>query len=215
MRHRTRWKPRPGPEPSSPGVTIYFNPEASFPGPLRTPPVPLKLTDPQHHPSPDLKDATADFIQAHGPWGWLCHLTFSYDILEITAHHHFMRWIRGINEEIYGRRFREKGLGVTFARATEHQRNGRIHYHVLISEEVHRLPGKSRLRYKDYWEYGFPQRFNPTRLYGAGGNGFARIINFDRRKAGLAERYLVKYLTKERDIFLCQPSAVGQEQSSK
>jgi hypothetical protein len=159
----------------------------------------------------------ADFIRAHGPWGWLCHLTFGYNILEITAHHHFMRWIRAIDEAIYGRRFREMGLGVTFARATEHQRNGRIHYHVLISEEVRQL---RRLTYKDCWEYGFPRYCtvqtplgHQTEISVNGGNGFARIYDYDRRKSGLAERYLTKYITKERDLFFYRP--VGRPDRNK
>jgi hypothetical protein len=161
------------------------------------------------------------WIASLGPWGWFCHLTFrDAGILEKTAHHHFMRWIRGINEELYGRRYREQGLGVTFARATEHHQSGRIHYHVLISKEVQRL---RRLTYKDYWEYGFPRyrtvqtpSGSRTEISTDGGNGFARIRDYDRRKAGLAENYLVKYIAKERDLFLYRPKGrPDRYQSSK
>jgi hypothetical protein len=90
---------------------------------------------------------------------------------------------------------------------------------VLTSEETGRL---RRLTYKDYWEYGIPvvRKYMPpadlpanNRYAGkvfpeistTGGNGFARIFPFDARRAGKAERYLVKYMTKERDVFLYRP----------
>jgi hypothetical protein len=206
LEHRTRWGARTIPEKTSPGALLLLNPEAQSPGRLTFPPFSHKLTDSFNPVSRDLKEAVADFIRSHGPWGWLCHLTFNRDVLEKTAHHHFMRWIRSMNEELFGRYFREKQLGVTFARATEHQQNGRIHYHVLISEEVRRL---RRLSYKDYWEHGFPKRSRTSsgfiELSIDPGNGFARVYDYNLRKAGLAEKYLVKYLTKERDIFLYRP----------
>jgi hypothetical protein len=217
MKKRISWTPLSRPERSSPCKTIYYNPVASYPPKSITPPVPVKLTDPVRGASRLSKEAMADHICTLGPWGWFCLLTFRWNPLEKTAHHHFMRWIRAINEELYGRRFREKGLGVTFVRATERQQNGRIHYHVLISKEVSRL---RRLSYKDYWEYGFPKKtfIDDTHfeITTDGGNGFARIRPFDSRKAGLAEKYLVKYMTKERDIFVYRPPGhPDTEKSSK
>jgi hypothetical protein len=206
MKKRIRWFPPVAHEPPSACKTIYFDPDASYPGKPTTPPVPTKLTDPVISVSQLSKDTMADLIRSLGPWGWFCLLTFRWNPIEKTAHHHFMRWIRGINEELYGLRFREKRLGVTFVRATERQRSGRIHYHVLISKEVSRL---RRLSYKDYWEYGFPKKkltsTGHVEISTDGGNGFARIHEYDPRKAGLAENYLVKYMTKERDIFIYRP----------
>lgn len=208
MKKRISWASPGTPESSSPCKLIYYNPAGSYPSKSVVTPIPVKLTDPVSQISRLSKESMADYIHALGPWGWFCLLTFRWNILEKTAHHRFMRWIRGINEELYGRRYREKGLGVTFVRATEHHRNGRIHYHVLISEEVRRL---RRLSYKDYWEYGFTKKRSISEIQSfevsvEPGNGFARIHSYDPHKAGFAEKYLVKYMTKERDIFVYRPA---------
>jgi len=217
MKRPPRWAPLVAGEKPSPCKTVFFNPDARYPGRPVTPPIPHKLTDRVSSIDQGEKDAWIELVRSHGPWGWFCLLTFRTNVLEKTAHHRFMRWIRGINEELYGRRYREQGLGVRFARATEYHQNGRIHYHVLISQEVRRL---RRLSYKDYWEYGFPRRKEVaaglSEISVEPGNGFARIRDYDIRKAGLAEKYLLKYVTKERDIFVYRPLRHPEtEKSSK
>jgi hypothetical protein len=155
----------------------------------------------------DLVEATSWFIQSLCPWDWYFTLTFHDAVHPEQADKRFYRWVRGINIERYGKRFREKHLSVPWVRATEYQKRGVLHYHGLMGGGVSRL---RRLTWMDYWEKGFPLRSEqkssyrgPTQLF-SGGNGFARILPYNPRKG--ARYYLSKYLLKGGEIDFSVPT---------
>lgn len=93
--------------------------------------------------------------------------------------------MRAINETLYGRRYREKQQGVWAVRASEYQKRGVLHYHVLMGGGVRTL---RRLSWGDLWQEI--------------GGGFAQVLPYDRNRG--AVQYLTKYAVKggEIDFFL-------------
>ncbi len=125
----------------------------------------------------DLIDAYAEFIELLGPWDWYATLTFREPVHPEQAARRFQRWIRVLNQEVYGRRFRERGQGCWWVRALEMQKRDVVHFHALIGG-VGNKP--RRLSYMDLWNEE---------------NGYARIYPYDPL-AG-ARYYCAKYVLKE------------------
>lgn len=138
-----------------------------------------------------LQDEWARWI-AEQPWQWYVTLTFaSEDPHAFTAkaevkHCEFAqrcyrRWIRSINEERFGKRFRRKGHGVSHVQAIELQKRGVAHFHAL-------LDGVEPL------EYGIAHEKWP--------HGMAWIKPYEADKGGAS--YLSKYVSKggELDMWL-------------
>lgn len=112
---------------------------------------------------------------------WFVTLTFKELILFDDAKRRFHRWLRKINETLYGRRFRRKKLGASFVITTEYQKREVLHFHALIGGDVCNL---NRNEWKKKWENNCFQK-NKKNI-----NGFARIEKFDPIKGGLG------YVTK-------------------
>ena len=70
----------------------------------------------------DLKDARINFIKRYEPFTWYVTLTFKEPKHPESADKAFFRWIRHINECLYGRRYREKKKGVTCVKCMEYQK---------------------------------------------------------------------------------------------
>jgi len=140
-------------------------------------------------------EAWGQFIGKFEPYYWYSTLTFKNEVTQGRAEKQFKRWIRFINECLYGRRYRNKGTGVSWVKAIELQRRGVLHFHVLIGGDVWRL---RRFTFMDLWREGgyssTGKRFQA--------NGFAKIEKYNRKLG--ARHYLSKYVIKggELDIFI-------------
>ncbi len=60
-----------------------------------------------------LSESWAEFIEKFEPFSWYLTLTFREKIHPEQANRRYMRFVRRLNEAIYGKRYREKGKGVT------------------------------------------------------------------------------------------------------
>ncbi|GAH90472.1 unnamed protein product [marine sediment metagenome] len=60
------------------------------------------------------------------------HLTYKQPVTKTGADRDFNRFVRGIDEKCFGRRYRERGKHITFARGVEYQIRGVLHNHVLL-----------------------------------------------------------------------------------
>jgi len=142
-----------------------------------------------------LNEAWGQFIGKFEPYHWYSTFTFKDEVSQGRAEKQYHRIIRHINESLYGRRYRDKGLGVTWVKAIERQKRGVLHIHALIGGEVWRL---RRFTFMDVWREG--AYFSNGKRFQA--NGFAKIEKY-KRELG-ARHYLSKYVTKggELDIFV-------------
>ena len=135
-----------------------------------------------------LEQGWVEFVSKFEPYELYCTLTFIEDIHPEQADRRYKRFIRKINESLYGRRYREKRKSIYWVRALELQRRGVIHFHALLGGGVYKL---HRLRTMQLWE---SER----------GNGMARIEKYNPTLG--ARNYLSKYVSKGRggelDIFI-------------
>jgi len=133
-----------------------------------------------------LTQAWVSFITQFEPFELYLTLTFREEIHPEQADRRFKRFIRHINESLFGRRYREKGKGVYYVRALELQRRGVLHFHALLGgERVRRL---RRLSLMDKWWED---------------NGFARVERYEKSKG--AKSYLSKYVFKGGEIDIHMP----------
>jgi len=142
-----------------------------------------------------LNEAWVKFIERFEPYHWYSTLTFKNEVTQGRAEKQFRRFIRLINESLYGRRYRNRGTGVSWVKAVERQRRGVIHFHALVGGEVWRL---RRFTFMDVWREG--AFFGNGKRFQA--NGFAKIEKYEPKLG--ARHYLSKYVTKggELDIFI-------------
>jgi hypothetical protein len=135
------------------------------------------------HPT-ELQKGYIDLLIRY-PWVWFFTLTFHRPVHPEQADKRFYRWIRPINEDVYGKRFRDKGLGVLWTKAIELQKREVIHFHGLLGPE-----NLSKFNHFEYMNLWYNQ-----------GNGFARIYPYDSEKVLW---YVSKYVIKggEIDIFI-------------
>lgn len=139
-------------------------------------------TLPISQPSP-LHETWAEYIDKFGPFSWYLTLTFREEVHPEQADKRYRRFVRNVNEALYGKRYRKKGKGITYVRAQEWQKRGVLHFHALMT---------------DTWKL---RRLSWMDLWGKD-NGFARIECYDSKLG--ARWYLGKYVTKsgEIDIYL-------------
>ena len=107
-----------------------------------------------------LPQAWAEFLDGFNPWSWYGHFTFRDYPHPETACKTWDLFIHKLNRGIFGCRYYNRASdGVTWARATEYQRRGAIHFHGLLG----RIPeGVRRLEYMDVWhELGGISRIYP------------------------------------------------------
>jgi len=137
----------------------------------------------------DLHQAWVNFIKTFEPFQWYVTLTFKESRHPESADKAFFRWIRHINESLYGRRYRERKKGVTWIKAIEYQRREVIHFHCLVgSPELYKL---RRLDFMKLWE---SDCMNTQEII----NGYARINGFDPSRGAVS--YLSKYVLKDGEI---------------
>ena len=128
-----------------------------------------------------LRNSWRDYVQ-NIPFSWFVTLTFKEQVNHQEARGRFFYWLRKLNEASYGKRYREKKLGVSFLLALEMQWREVLHIHALIGGTV---DSQDRYLWKLFWERNF-YRKGIKRI-----NGFAQIDKFDPNKDAIG------YLTKE------------------
>jgi len=141
----------------------------------------------------DLQQAWMDFIKSFEPFQWYVTLTFKEPRHPESCDKAFYRWIRNINEYLYGRRYRENKKGVTWIKAIEYQRREVMHFHCLVgSPELYKL---KRLDFMKLWE---SDCMNTQEII----NGYARIFKYDHSRGAI--NYCSKYVLKggEVDLFI-------------
>jgi len=119
-------------------------------------------------------------------WDQYHTLTFKEDTHPEQAEKEFRRYMRKINETIYGKRYRRRGDGVSWTCAMERQRRGVVHFHCLTN-------GTAKLKFRDLYELW--RRVSKN-------TGFAKIESYEPGKG--ATGYLSKYVSKggEVDIYI-------------
>lgn len=144
-------------------------------------------------------------------WDWYCHFTFRCDIPDwkkkwiegkaiqsvskINGEYAvkiFKRWRRVICEEIFGEKFREKGLGLNYVIGIEEENTYHTHIHAVIGNSfgLDLNQWVCRMCLKNLWE--------KTGLR----TGMMRIENFDykRFKETQSIFYLCKHQIKQNNI---------------
>lgn len=143
-----------------------------------------------------LPSAYSQFLDnSEWDWSWYGHFTFRDSKPDAIGLRKFVHpesalkvwdgFIHQLNKEIYGNRYyKKKGIGVTWARGTEFQNRGAIHYHAIIGKVPDTV---RRMEYVDLW----------NRMA-----GFSRIYAYQHGKG--AEGYLSKscYAWKRGEIDL-------------
>jgi len=137
----------------------------------------------------DLHQAWINFIKRYEPFTWYVTLTFKEPKHPESADKAFFRWIRHINESLYGRRFRERKKGVTYFKCMEYQKRDVIHFHCLIGDPY--LYKLKRLDFMKAWEYDCHRSKELV-------NGYARIDKYDGARG--AVNYCSKYVSKGGEV---------------
>ncbi len=130
---------------------------------------------------PRLRDSWRNYMHDMN-FHWFVTFTFNEQVNQQETRRRFFFWLRKLNEAIYGRRYREKKLGVSFLLALEMQWREVLHIYALIGGNV---DSQDRRYWKLFWERNF-YRKDIKQV-----NGFARIDKYDPKKNA------VDYITKE------------------
>jgi len=98
-------------------------------------------------------------------WDWFVTLTFKNEIHPEAADKRFRVWLDQVNRPLYGRRWRERGQGVYWAKALEWQKRNVIHFHLLMSDTQNLNETLRRLSLMDKWNHiaGFSKIEVPAR----------------------------------------------------
>lgn len=120
------------------------------------------------------------------PWSWFTTNTFRDEVHPEAADKTWGIWVHQLNRLIFGCRYYKRSAdGVIWARGSEYQRRGALHFHALIG----RVPDwVRRLDWLDQWDELA---------------GFARIEPYDASKG--ARFYLGKYVLKGGEVDLGGP----------
>lgn len=98
----------------------------------------------------ELPQAWADWINEIGEWDWFGHFTFKGNAHPEQANKVFHKWKNEINREVFGRSYyKYPDKGVIFARASELQQRGVVHYHAVLGRIASSV---DRYAYKARWE---------------------------------------------------------------
>lgn len=134
----------------------------------------------RQHPRYLLRQAYGEFI-ARWPWEWFVTLTFAEDIHPKAALKKVSVWNSKLAASIYGRHWYKSG-GLYWVCAEEYQKQGRVHYHLLIAG----VQNTRRLTWMDNW-------MKLDRC-----TGWARIEEVISKSG--TSHYLAKYLGKDGQV---------------
>jgi len=138
-------------------------------------------------PHGSIQDGWVEFIKRFEPFYLYVTLTFKDPKHPEAADKAFFRWIRYINECLYGRRYREKKKGVCM----EYQKRDVIHFHCLIGDP--HLDKSKIWGFMKAWE---TDCYRSKELV----NGYARIYEYNAARG--AVNYCSKYVLKGGEIDL-------------
>lgn len=142
-------------------------------------------------------------------------LTFREETKRCLAEKRFEKWLGSLNKELFGWRYRLKGLGIRYAVVYENQKRGTLHLHALLGAEglkEENMKHLAKLK-MEYWAKLWKcngQRDKNGNLLRRIVNGHAVIDFYD------PERGAIQYMTKhifngaEIDIFVPQNERVGK-----
>jgi hypothetical protein len=128
-------------------------------------------------------------------WNWFATLTFKNEIHPERAYKCLKIFLHQLNRAIFGKRYYKRGEGVIYLLATEYQKRGVMHFHLLLSliprknERRNNNINLKRVEWKEKWKKI--------------SNGIARIYPY-RNILG-AEYYITKYITKDGEIDIYIP----------
>ena len=97
-----------------------------------------------------LPQAWGTWLDGFNPWSWYGHFTFRGYPTPEYADKTWDKWIHALNRSIWGCHYwkHKDSKGVTWARGTELQRRGAIHYHAILG----RIPDDiTRFYWMDEW----------------------------------------------------------------
>jgi hypothetical protein len=133
-----------------------------------------------------LPQAWASFLDNDSyHWNWYGHFTFRDYPHPETADKAWNKFIHLLNRDCFGHYYwKDKSKGVTWARGTEDQKRGAIHFHAIIGNIPDRV---DRMKYKEVW-------FDMA--------GISRIYAYEKQRG--AEYYMSKstYAWKKGEIDL-------------
>lgn len=79
-----------------------------------------------------LQSAWVTFLSMQA-WDLYCHLTFPQRDLQTSAERSFAVWIHDLNRKEFGHHYwKRPNTGVTWARGSERQERGDIHFHAVV-----------------------------------------------------------------------------------
>jgi hypothetical protein len=95
---------------------------------------PLRLNGHKKYTMGGNKEEWQEFISRY-EFDLFVTLTFREDIERSKADKRFEKWLGSFNCELFGWRYRRKGLGIRYAVAYEYQKRGTLHFHALLGAE--------------------------------------------------------------------------------
>lgn len=142
-------------------------------------------------------------------WQWFATLTFRTNVHEEAADRYFRTWVSKLNRKVAGHRWhKHPGRAIWWARASEPQKSGRLHFHALMgAQELHL---QNRLASMKLWEsLGCCANARRCRcnIQEKRGPGFARIEEPRDFEGAAVRAYCSKYATKGGTIDLGGPIA--------
>lgn len=129
-------------------------------------------------------EAWIQLIRRIEPLDWFGTFTFRDPVHPEQANRRLSRFVRTLNETRFGKRYREKGLGICLVNAIEWQKREVLHFHSLMGGGLQDL---DRFYWMELWNRD---------------NGFARIYPYD--PVG-APGYVSKYVVKGGEIDISLP----------
>ena len=135
-------------------------------------------------------------------------LTFREDIKRSKAEKRFEKWLGSLNNELFGWRYKRKGLGIQCAVAYESQKRGTLHLHALLGAK-----GLKELNIEymaKLWKCNGQRDKRTGTLLNRIANGHAVIDIYDPSRGAI--QYMTKHILKdgEIDMFVPRKERVGK-----